>query len=123
MAVIGLATTGYSEEPLAQGDFIEKRKSISGSWSIQQDKDGRFIVLGDDFKAKNGPDLKLFLSPTSIDKVTGKTAIEGSYFVADLKRIKGAQQYRIPDDVDLSIYLSLLVHCEKYAVLWGGGAL
>lgn len=86
--------------------------------------DGKnYIVLADDFKDRKGPDLKIFLSPQSIDSVNGKTAVIGSVIIANLKEIKGGQLYQIPGELDISQYNRLLIHCEKYPVLRGGGML
>lgn len=123
LGILAFSTSTLAETTIAEGDFIEKEKSLSGSWSIEQFEGKRYIVLADDFRARKGPDLKIFLSPQSIDSVNGKTAIKGSALVANLKEIKGGQRYEIPSELDISQYKSLLIHCEKYAVLWGGGAL
>ena len=79
---------------IAEGEFIEKEKSLSGNWSIEQSEGKRYIVLAADFKARKGPDLKIFLSPRSIDSVNGKTAIKGSALVANLKEIKAGKYMR-----------------------------
>ena len=34
-----------------------------------------------------------------------------------------AGEFLIPTGTDLSGYRSILVHCEQYSVLWGGGDL
>ncbi len=116
-------TALLAETTIAQGEFIEKEKSLSGNLSIEQADGKNYIVLADNFKARKGPDLKIFLSPQSIDSVNGKTAVKGSVLVPNLKEIKGGQRYQIPGELDISKYKSLLIHCEKYTVLWGGGAL
>ena len=123
LSILAFSTTALAGSTIAEGEFIEKEKSLSGNWSIEQSEGKRYIVLAADFKARKGPDLKIFLSPRSIDSVNGKTAIKGSALVANLKEIKGGQIYEIPNELDISQYKSLLIHCEKYAVLWGGGAL
>jgi len=117
------SNNALSAEVVASGSLIEKQKSITGDWSIEQDGEDRFIVLADNFKSKSGPDLKTFLSPASLSEVTGKTATKGSVFLSELKSTKGIQRYPIPQDIDLAQYKSLLIHCEKYAILWGGGEL
>lgn len=117
------STALLAETTIAQGEFVEKEKSLSGKWSIEQADGKNYIVLADDFKARKGPDLKIFLSPQLIESVNGKTALEGSVLIANLREIKGGQRYQIPNELDISKYKSLLIHCEKYAVLWGGGAL
>jgi len=103
--------------------FFKKKYRIKGSWSLVNRDDKSFIVFSDDFKTKNGPDLKIFLSPTSADDVKGKNAIDGSLNIGVLKSNKGAQEYEIPAGTDLSQFSTVLVHCEAYSILWGGGSL
>ena len=87
-------------------------------------RDGKkFIVFSDDFRAANGPDLKIFLSPKSIADATGKNAVDGSINIGELKKTKGTQEYEVPANINLADYGSVLVHCEAYSVLWGGGDL
>ena len=107
----------------SSGGWTEKDYAIQGNWSVEQRGDEQVITLSDNFSTKNGPDLKIFLSPMTIEEVTGKTATEGSVLVSVLNSNKGSQEYVIPADVDLSKYKSILIHCEKYSVLWGGADL
>jgi hypothetical protein len=105
------------------GDFVRKSKRLKGSWTVEQ-RDGKtFIVFADDFRAANGPDLKIFLSPKSIADATGKNAVDGSINIGELKKTKGTQEYEVPAGINLADYGSVLVHCEAYSVLWGGGNL
>ncbi|MBI1340515.1 hypothetical protein GC169_09970 [bacterium] len=131
-AAFPLATPSFLPAAFAQtsaaktehaGTFVKKDKRISGSWSIVEEGGKRIIRFSGDFSAANGPDLKVFLSPTSIADVKGKTAVNGSINLGVLKSTKGAQDYEIPAGVTLSNFKSVLVHCEEYAVLWGGGDL
>lgn len=103
--------------------FFKKKYNIKGSWSLVQ-RDGKtFVKFSDDFKTKNGPDLKILLSPKSAEAVNGKNAVEGSINLGELKSKKGAQEYEIPAGTDLSQFSTVLIHCEAFSVLWGGGAL
>lgn len=105
------------------GDFVRKSKRLKGSWEVVE-RDGKtFIVFADDFRAANGPDLKIFLSPQSVSDATGKTAINGALNIGELQKTKGTQEYEVPAGVNLADYGSVLVHCEAYSVLWGGGDL
>ena len=54
---------------------------------------------------------------------TGNNAVDGSLNIGELKKTKGAQEYEVPAGVNLGDYGSVLVHCEAYSVLWGGGDL
>lgn len=80
-------------------------------------------MFSEDFRAAKGPDLKIFLSPQSYDDVTGKTAVNGAINIGELKKTRGVQEYELPSDIDLADYESILVHCERFAVLWGGSDL
>ena len=118
------AETGIAAAVTAQDQaFFKKRYRIKGTWSLVNRDGKNFIVFSDDFKTKNGPDLKIFLSPKSAEDVTGKNALEGSLNLGVLQNNKGAQEYEIPEGTDLSQFSTVLVHCEAYAILWGGGAL
>ena len=103
--------------------FFNSKYSIKGTWSLSQRNGKTYIDFSDDFKTKNGPDLKVFLSPTSEDDVSGKNAVNGSLLLGKLSDNKGQQEYLIPSGTDLSKYKTVLVHCEAYSVLWGGGKL
>lgn len=108
---------------LPSGTFVKKKKKLKGAWEVVE-RDGKtFIVFGDDFRAANGPDLKIFLSPQTVADVTGKTAINGAINIGELKATKGAQEYELPAGLNLADFNSVLVHCEAYSVLWGGGDL
>jgi len=125
-ATISTALPAQAETVTAtsiSGDFVKKQKSIKGSWEVVQRGDQTVIVFGEDFKAKNGPDLKVFLSPTTVSAVNGKTATDGSVLLGELTSTKGTQEYLVPAGVNLSDFESVLVHCEAYSVLWGGGDL
>lgn len=132
MTVLGAATVAHADEPAvatavaenAQSGTFEKTSfKIKGSWQIVEENGQIIFRLSDDFKTKNGPDLKLFLSPKSVGDVTGKTAVNNAVKLSALKSNKGTQDYVIPADVDLSQFKSILVHCEAYEKLWGGANL
>ena len=67
--------------------------------------------------------MKIFQSPTPLNSVTGKTALDGSRLIAELQSVNGTLTYPIPSDIYLGQFKNLLIHCEKYAVLWGGSEL
>jgi hypothetical protein len=103
-----------------QGSFTERTYGIKGDWQILQ-VDGQTIFrLSDDFRTKRGPDLKLFLSPSTLDSVTGVTATQDAIRLGELKSNKGTQDYIIPEGTDLSRFNSILIHCEAFSKLWGG---
>jgi len=118
-----LAQSSASADSFKDQAFFKKKYSIKGTWTLVQRRDKTTIRFSDDFKTKSGPDLKVFLSPKSAAEVNGKNAIDGALKLGVLKNNKGVQVYEIPAGTDLSQYSTLLVHCEAYSVLWGGGSL
>ncbi len=112
------------DEVLVKGSLVKKSKAVAGDFSIIRKGERLMLVLGENFKAKPGPDLKIVFSPLPLEKVTGKNAIqEKSLVIGLLKSNQGGQSFMLPEEFDLSKYKTVLVHCEKYAVLWGGGPL
>ncbi len=99
------------------------KSSLSGNWSVVEDQGKLYIELADNFKAKKGPDVKVFLSPTASDKVTGKNAVSGSVFVQLLDDFDGSNRIALPEGVTLDDYQSLVFHCEEYSKLWGVSSL
>ena len=120
-ALSGLFTPAFSAENLFEGEsWVKKKYSIKGDYKIVEENGKTLLVLGPSFKTKGGPDLKLFLSPLSISEVNGRNATRDSVLISKLKSSKGSQTYEIPAGVDLSQFQSLVIHCERFSVLWGG---
>ena len=81
------------------------------------------LELGADFATKEGPDLKVVLSPLGHGEVGKKTALRGSLVLGLLKSNRGAQGFAIPEGTDLGKFRSVLIHCEKYTKLWAAAPL
>lgn len=102
------------------GTFSKKAYKIKGSWTLTQVDGQNVIRLSDDFKTKNGPDLKIFLSKKNVANLKKKPSLISPLNLGVLKSNKGTQDYVIPADVNLGDYESILIHCEAYNILWGG---
>jgi len=103
--------------------FQRRNKTLRGSVSVVKENGQTILRFSDDFKASNGPDLKLFLSPKAVADVTGKTATQGALKLGFLRTNKGSHDVVLPAGLDLSNYESVLIHCEQFSVLWGGADL
>jgi Electron transfer DM13 len=104
---------------IASGSIWTKgANKVIGGFSFDHRSDGTYLVVDKDFDTKKGPDLKFVLSPIAHDKVKGKTALNGSVIISLLKSNKGAQEFKLPEGVNVDDYKSLLVHCEQYTKLW-----
>lgn len=124
VAAMGLLihTSSYAEV-LSQGGWVDKKYSIKGGWEIVTENNQTIVRLNSAFSTKSGPDLKLFLSKQSIGQVTGKTATKDAVLLSALTSNSGAQEYVVPAGVNIGDFKSLLIHCEAFSVLWGGGEL
>jgi len=119
-----IAQPASAEVTMTQtGEFTKKTYKVNGSWTVVQRDGQTFIKLSDDFKTKRGPDLKIFLSPSSVASVNGDNAVNGALKLGALKSNKGAQEYLVPAGVNLADYNSVLVHCEAFSKLWAAGDL
>ncbi|MEM1435518.1 MAG: DM13 domain-containing protein [Pseudomonadota bacterium] len=99
------------------------KPSLEGDWQIVLDNGAYFIELSENFRAKKGPDVKIFLSPTPAAQVTGSNAVDGSVFVEQISDFDGSARIAIPAGTDISEFQSLVFHCEAYSKLWGSSAL
>ena len=107
---------------LTTGTWIKKKRDSAGTWSITRKDGDLFVELDANFKTRNAPDLKLFLSPLAAADVNKNNALDGSLLISPLNSNKGAQKYQITE-TDLSTYKSILIHCEQYTVLWSAADL
>ncbi|MFK8021742.1 MAG: DM13 domain-containing protein [Pseudomonadales bacterium] len=128
LLLITTTVTAQTTDTLAQGKLDGAfsswgKSSLDGSWSIVKDGEEHYIVLGDNFRAKKGPDVKVFLSPTPSKDVTGDNAVNGSVFVTLLSSFEGSARIKIPAGTELSTFQSLVFHCQEYSKLWGSSAL
>jgi len=124
IGVILSALAAIAEGQLENAFSSWGKASIEGDWKIVTDENGqRFIELAENFKAKEGPDVKIFFSPLASESINGKNAVDGSVFVYQLDDFEGANRIQIPENLNLSEFKTLVFHCEAYSKLWGVSAL
>lgn len=104
----------------AEKPFVKKRYIINGSAVIETSDDNTKLVFSEDFKTKNGPDLKVYLSKISLSELSEKDVDKNAVRLSVLKSHKGSQSYVVPPNIDISEYQSVVIQCEAYSVLWGG---
>ena len=114
------ATAQAGSQTLAQADFQKKTYALKGGITVEQRGSDTVIVFSDDFRTKNGPDLKVFLSRNDVAASTGANATTDAIKLGVLKDNRGAQEYVLPAGVDIADFNSVLVHCEAFSKLWGG---
>lgn len=86
---------------------------IKGDVLMELQSDNTLLLsFSEDFIADSGPFVDVYLANTAyVD--------ENSRLIEKLKSYSGAQMYELPQDIDISEYEYVVVHCTEYNVIWG----
>lgn len=126
-ALLLLGTLSVNAQTLYSGEWDADSyfTTFEGSWKVEKEGGKTYVVMGDDFKTKKAPDLKIFFSKASLGDIDGDNAAKkgSSVFVAKLKSYKGSAKYLVPSNINVSDYKTIIVHCEQYSKFWGGSPL
>jgi hypothetical protein len=102
----------------SSGAFIDAEHPTKGTASIITENSKKYIQFDNQFKSDNGPDLFVILHKDDKLPITGIK--EADYItIAPLKSTSGAQQYEIPEDVDLANFKSVAIWCRKFNATFG----
>ena len=107
---------------LLAGEFYDIAHEGVGTATIYQLADGSRILRFENFEVSNGPQLHVYLAtedPVPLRVVGGL----GGRDLGSLKGNIGDQNYTIPDDLDLSIYHSVLIYCVPFQKAFNAAAL
>ena len=119
LSLLMLPTSVFAGD-ISDKPFVKKRYTIHGTAKVET-VDGKYqLVFSEDFKTKNGPDLKIYLSKLPLAALSAQDVDESAVRLSVLKSHQGAQAYTIPEDINLDDYESVVIQCEAYTVLWGG---
>ena len=84
--------------------------------------DGSAVLRLEDFQATNGPDLHVLLATGSLNPANSEEL--GEYLdLGSLKGNIGNQNYDIPEGVDVSQYISVVIYCKPFHVVFATAAL
>jgi hypothetical protein len=102
---------------LASGRFIgQDGHRATGRASVVRSAEGPLLVL-QDLDVQNGPDLKVYLSPSAAGNVSGGVR------VAPLKGNQGNQVYPLPAGTDLEGLDNVVIWCERFSTPFGTATL
>ena len=101
---------------LARGDFHNAEKAGKGTATVYQLADGKRVLRLSDFETDNGPDLHVRLIAADDARDTVSVAKTDYVEVAKLKGNKGAQNYELPESVDLNKYRAVSIWCNRFSV-------
>ena len=101
---------------LAKGEFHNADKAGKGTATVYQLADGKRVLRLSDFETDNGPDLHVRLIAADDARDTASVAKAEYVEVAKLKGNKGAQNYELPEKVDLDKYRVVSIWCNRFSV-------
>jgi Electron transfer DM13 len=107
---------GQGSKVLAKGEFHNAEKAGKGTATVYQLADGKRVLRLSDFETDNGPDLHVRLIEADDAKDTASVAKTDYVEVAKLKGNKGAQNYELPETVDLGKYRVVSIWCNRFSV-------
>jgi Electron transfer DM13 len=98
---------------LSSGEFVGIEHRATGTASVYE-QDGRHVLrFEDDTDIQNGPDLYVWLLPTT--SYEGGTPAE--YIdLGFLQGTVGGQNYDLPDDFEPEVHRTVLIWCLRFAV-------
>jgi hypothetical protein len=122
-------TNTANATPLKSGSFQSGEQPTQGTVRIVQTNGGSILELDQSFQTSNqGPDLVVILHRSK--DVLGSTQPpaypikEGDYVIlAPLQAFSGAQQYPIPNTINLAEYQSAGIWCRKFNATFGAAVL
>lgn len=109
---------------LRTGSFIDLSHPTSGSIEVVELSSGqRVLRFGDDFLSDPGPDLDIYLS-AGTDEMGGGDGFAADFVnLGDMISTSGAQEYVLPDGLDLDQYRTVSVWCIAFDVAFGAADL
>ena len=114
-------TPGNVNEPapsgtvLVNGIFTSNAHTTSGTVKIMIAADGKKYLVFENFRTDNGPDLRVWLSPS----ISGTPYQE----IGVLKAVSGNFSYELSASINYTVNNKVLIWCEDFSVLFGHAVL
>ena len=117
----GTASPAPSQPPgpvlVADGTFTgQAGHQVQGRAAVLDTGTGLALVL-ENLDSDNGPDLQLYLSPSS------DGSVDNGRFLEPLRGNQGTQLYALPDDADLGATPNVVIWCERFSTPFGTATL
>jgi hypothetical protein len=121
-------TDPVSTEPivLAEGSLISHEYETSGTVKILQLADGSRVLRLENLDTSDGPRVEVWLTDSPVIEGPDGWRVfdDGNYAsLGLLKGNQGNQNYKIPDDLDLSEFTSVSLWCVTFSVSFGAAEL
>ena len=119
-ALMAFAFAGNASALTGKGKFDKKTHKVKGTWFLLEVEGQQVISFSKSFKTKEGPALEILLSKKSIDDLDNSPTFTDAIAFARLKNASGEQHYVLPAEINIEDYESLVIHCGKNNLIWGG---
>jgi Electron transfer DM13 len=115
-------TTSATQTVLQSGDFIGTGEPTTGMAKIVKENGRYYLDLSETFTTKKGPKLVVIL--TNFFEPPKSRLTAGTYLeLGKLQKLKGAQRYEIPANVDPTTFHSAVIWCKPFNVTFGSATL
>ena len=105
------------------GVLVDHGHQGDGTANVITDGTRTFLRFEDDFDIDNGPDLNVYLV-RGVDADGPAGAFDDDFIdLGDLKGNVGAQNYEIPEGVDISEYNTVVIWCVRFGVAFNAANL
>ena len=93
---------------------------IAGQATLENNNGSIMLSFNEKFNTVSGPDLHVYLSQQNASPTLSGNA---NVLIAAIKSNTGAQSFIVPNDVNISDYDYVTIHCVLGNHFWGGGLL
>jgi len=107
---------------IASGTFqnIDAVRWGQGTVNVYQEADNKLKMRFEDFSAPNGPDLNVYLAVTNEPKTFAQMSANGvdAVELEPLKTTVGSQNYDLPDNLDFTLYHSVVIYSPSLDMIY-----
>lgn len=100
---------------ISSGTFVSNAHTTSGTAKIVRDASGKIHLVIENLRTDNGPDLRVWLSPTNSASPYQEAGL--------LKAITGNFFYELGASVNYAVNNRVLIWCKDFSVLFGHAVL
>lgn len=119
--------TGTSTDASAAGSVVSMGElngvdsfhTGSGQVLLVRAPDGAAVLRFEDYAVRNGPDLRIYLTPDP----DGDVFADGAVDLGPIKATRGNVNYDVPPGVDLASFRTAVVYCFGFRVTFATAAL
>ncbi len=105
------------------GELVDHAHRGNGTANVITDGNRTFLRFEDDFAIDNGPDLNVYLV-RGVDADGPAGDFDDDFIdLGDLKGNIGAQNYEIPEGIDISEYDTVVIWCVRFGVAFNAANL